>query len=165
MTGPTIQLDRLYREHSPALLRYLASRFSRFAPPEDLLQETFLQAVRSAQKGTAKPLPSPRAWLFSIARHVGLTALRKTSAHPMGDLADPAALPSKSSETDDRTEAMRLAITQLPEAMRETLGLRLQEDLSYEEIASVLDVPIGTVRSRLHHAVRQLRDALTREDL
>jgi RNA polymerase sigma factor (sigma-70 family) len=165
MSAPTIQLDRLYREHAPALTRYLSGRFSRFASPEDLLQETFLQAVRSANKGTARPLPSPRAWLFSIARHVGLTALRKSSAHPVAELPEPGVLPSKTTEPDDRTEAMRMAIARLPEAMRETLELRLQDELSYDEIASVLDVPVGTVRSRLHNAVRQLRDALKDQDL
>lgn len=56
---------------------------------------------------------------------------------------------------------MREAIAQLAPELRETLELRLTDELSYEEIASVLGVPVGTVRSRLHNAVRRLRTVLT----
>ena len=55
---------------------------------------------------------------------------------------------------------MHRAIAALPELQREALLLKLQHELTYEEIASVLNIPVGTVRSRLHHAVRQLRAAL-----
>jgi RNA polymerase sigma-70 factor (ECF subfamily) len=55
---------------------------------------------------------------------------------------------------------MREAICCLPEIHREVLELRLRDDLSYEEIAQVLNIPVGTVRSRLHHAVRGLRERL-----
>lgn len=54
-------------------------------------------------------------------------------------------------------EALRRAIERLPEAQREVLALRLGDELSYAEIAAILAVPIGTVRSRIHHAVRRLR--------
>jgi RNA polymerase sigma-70 factor (ECF subfamily) len=56
---------------------------------------------------------------------------------------------------------MRAAITELPGPQRETLMLKLQHELSYEEIAEVLAIPVGTVRSRLHHAVLQLRQIMT----
>ena len=56
---------------------------------------------------------------------------------------------------------MRKAIAQLAPELRETLELRIEQELSYEEIAGVLEIPVGTVRSRLHHAVRRLRAALT----
>ena len=56
---------------------------------------------------------------------------------------------------------MRLAMAELPEQIRETLELRLRDELSYEEIAAVLEIPLGTVRSRLHTALRLLRAAMT----
>jgi RNA polymerase sigma-70 factor (ECF subfamily) len=62
---------------------------------------------------------------------------------------------------DPRLENMRAAIAGLPEALRETLALRLRAELSYEEIAETLQIPVGTVRSRLHDAVRRLRAAVS----
>ena len=55
---------------------------------------------------------------------------------------------------------MHNAIAALPTAQREVLELKLQHELTYEEIASVLEIPIGTVRSRIHHAVLRLRETL-----
>jgi RNA polymerase sigma-70 factor (ECF subfamily) len=68
-----------------------------------------------------------------------------------------------SDEGDERIAEMREAIVKLPEEMRETLELRLADELSYEEIAAVLEIPIGTVRSRLHNAVKKLREELKHE--
>jgi len=65
-------------------------------------------------------------------------------------------------QDDSRLEIMRESISKLNPALREIMELRLQSELSYEEIAEALDIPVGTVRSRLHHAVKQLRDALNR---
>jgi RNA polymerase sigma-70 factor (ECF subfamily) len=66
---------------------------------------------------------------------------------------------------DPRLELMREAIGRLNAASRQVLELRLQRELSYEEMATTLGVPIGTVRSRLHHAVRQLRQHLEKCEL
>ena len=59
---------------------------------------------------------------------------------------------------------MRRAVADLPAEHRETLELRLHHDLSYEDIAQVLGIPVGTVRSRLHNAVRRLRVRLCGEE-
>ncbi|MBK8270299.1 MAG: sigma-70 family RNA polymerase sigma factor [Planctomycetes bacterium] len=67
---------------------------------------------------------------------------------------------SESAE-DERLDPMREAIARLPEGHREVLELRLVEVLSYAEIAESLALPIGTVRSRIHHAVMRLRNELT----
>ncbi|NUQ48120.1 MAG: sigma-70 family RNA polymerase sigma factor, partial [Phycisphaerae bacterium] len=74
-----------------------------------------------------------------------------------------AALPQPARQAAERVERMRLAIARLPDAQRESLELRLRDELSYEEIAEVTGAPVGTVRSRLHHAVRGLREMLERE--
>ena len=148
----------LYRQHGGEVLNYLARRCPQEAA-HDLLQETFLQVVRSADR-----LPSvtmPRAWLFGIARHVLAGHLRRqTNERAAAEFPAIAA----QEEEDRRLPAMREAIARLAPEMRETLELRLSDELSYEEIAGVLDIPIGTVRSRLHHAVRHLRAALAQPD-
>jgi len=153
MAEPSKPWDALYREHAPALLRYLAGRFGRSVPPEDLLHDTFLQAIKSGER--LEQAESPRAWLFGIARHVGLSALRKK--RPLESIPDGVAA-GVEAESDPRREAVRSAIERLSPPLRSTLDLRLRHDLSYEEIAAVLRIPVGTVRSRLHHAVRRLRD-------
>jgi RNA polymerase sigma-70 factor (ECF subfamily) len=148
------QLEALYHQHGPDLLAYLRHRFAA-DEADELLQETFTQAARNLERLTGAD--SPRAWLFGIARNVGLSARRKRrSVRPLDD--EPAA--RLSTATDPRIERMREAIAKLGDIHREVIELRLGRDLSYEEIAAALRVPVGTVRSRLHHAMRQLRAAL-----
>jgi RNA polymerase sigma-70 factor, ECF subfamily len=149
----TRNLQELYRAHGGDLLVYLRRSFGRCASPEDMLQETFLQALRRPDR--LARAASPRAWLFGIARHVGLTALRRHRPAVSLNAIEP-----RAAGPPPQVEAVRLAIASLPDVAREALELRLREQLSYEEIAEMLDIPIGTVRSRLHNAMRQLRQAL-----
>jgi RNA polymerase sigma factor (sigma-70 family) len=157
MDAAITQLETLYRELGPALLAYFRRHRALAGAAEDLLQDTFVRAFRGWDRLTHAA--SPRAYLFGIARHVSLDALR--AQRPTVELLEEkAATPTPDAE-DLRLEPMRAAIAALPEAHRETLLLKLQQELSYEEIAHVLDLPVGTVRSRLHHAVNQLRATLT----
>ncbi|MFC1793520.1 RNA polymerase sigma factor, partial [Planctomycetota bacterium] len=66
-------------------------------------------------------------------------------------------------QEDRRLEYMRRAIQKLPPDQRETVLLRWYDELSYEEIAQVLRIPLGTVRSRLHHALHKLHQQIDRE--
>lgn len=158
MDDAVAQLETLYRDHSRALLVYFRRQRVLAPNAEDLLQDTFVRALRNI--GRLRGAVSPRAYLFGIARHVSLDALRLPApAEPL--LREPDA-PTHPPE-DARLEPLRDAIARLPDAQRETLLLKLQHDLSYEEIAEVLAIPIGTVRSRLHHAVLQLRSSLNPE--
>ena len=121
---------------------------------EDLLQDTFVRAVRGWAR--LRDSASPRAYLFGIARNVCRDALRYR--RPEVEMKEEPAAAAE--EEDVRLERLRAAIGRLPALHHETLLLKLQQELSYEEIAEVLDVPVGTVRSRLHHAVARLREAL-----
>lgn len=146
-------VDLLYQQHGMEVLRYLKSKV---APDvaEDLLQETFMQALRSAAQ--LKSVRSPRAWLFAVARHLTLNRLRsERRSEPLGERAAPETVP------DPRLEHMREAIARLSPPLREALELRLRDGLSYEEIADVLGIPVGTVRSRLHHALQDLKSRLS----
>src|SRR6267143_1620934 len=149
MVESQAKVEAWYREYGSVLLRYLVRRFGRTGA-DDLLQETFVQALRRPQR--AGETVSPRAWLFGIARHVGLTAFRRRRLTV--ELSQ--AMEARVSEADERLDAMRQVIAKLPQEMREALELRLADDLSYEEIAAVLEIPVGTVRSRLHNAVKKL---------
>ena len=147
-------IGSLYRQHGAEVLHYLARRCPVDAA-HDLLQETFLQVVRHAERLDAVTMP--RAWLFGIARNILAQHYRRQPESVIE-------IPVESIAEDGRLPAMREAIAALAPELRETLELRIEQELSYEEIAGVLDVPIGTVRSRLHNAVRRLRAALTKPD-
>jgi len=149
------QLEHLYRETAPALLAYFRRQPALVGAAEDLLQDTFVRAIRNF--GRLRVSVTPRAYLFGIARHVSLDALR--ARRPEVELSSEPAAPAAAPE-DSRLEPMRAAIAALTVTHRETLLLKLQHELSYAEIAEVLGIPVGTVRSRLHHAVSQLRNTL-----
>ena len=144
------------------------------AEAEDLVQETYLRAFRSwdqFERGT-----NCRSWLFTICRNTHLHErgsarsryeMTETDATGDGDaslsLVDQRALAAQS--PDDFFEQIldeRLleAIDALPEDFRETLILSDLADLNYAEISEVLDIAVGTVKSRLFRARRQLREAL-----
>ena len=149
------QLERLYREVGPALLGYFRRQPALAGTAEDLLQDTFVRALKRFDR--LQTAVSQRAYLFGIARHVCLDALRRLRV--VEELS--ADTPAVTQATDERLEPMRQAIAELPEAQREALLLKLQQELSYVEIAEVLAIPVGTVRSRLHHAVLHLRQTLS----
>ena len=154
-------IEQLYRQHSGELYSYLARRCPDTATAGDLLQETFLQVVRQTDQLPAVTMP--RAWLFGIARHM-LARHYRRQRDPLPVAQTWYESAPEPAAKDDRLAAMREAIRTLPAELRDTLELRLEQELSYEEIAHVLDIPIGTVRSRLHNAVRQLRGTMTKPE-
>jgi RNA polymerase sigma-70 factor (ECF subfamily) len=95
--------------------------------------------------------------LFGIARNLAATASRRV-IQQVAPLS--LTLAADESPRDPRLELLRDAIERLKPEFKEALEMRLQHELSYEEMADVLGVPIGTVRSRLHYAVNQLRRLL-----
>jgi RNA polymerase sigma-70 factor (ECF subfamily) len=164
LDGQMAQMEALYRSHGPALLRYLQRSFGSHADAEDLLQETFVRALSGGDDWPQ--VRSPRAFLFGVARHVGLTVARRAKLRSTEPLTDVAAAEAGGEQVDGRICQIRAAIARLPEQIRQTLELRLHDELSYEEVAMVLEIPVGTVRSRLHSAMRMLRDEMeTRNEM
>ena len=147
-------IELLYRAHGPAILGYLRRLVGDTHAAQDLLQQTFLQGVRFPER--LSRAVSPRAWLFGVARNMARSSIRRRRKV----VSLPDQLPADCETEDPRIEPMRQAIAALPKPLQEALELRLGRDLSYQEIAEVLEIPIGTVRSRLHRAVDRLREAL-----
>jgi len=156
MDDPVNQLEQLYREMGPALLAYFRRQPALAAVAEDLLQDTFVRALERTDRLHASV--TPRAYLYGIARHVGLDAARRR--RPTEELNDQTHVAVPGAVEDARLEPLRAAIAGLPAPQREALLLKLQHELSYDEIAEVLAIPVGTVRSRLHHAVLRLREII-----
>jgi len=151
------KLERLYHEVGPGLLRFLARRLRTRQDAEDVLQATFVEAARHCERLAAAE--SPRAWLYSVARNLLAARQRRAGLLQWSDF--PADVPAHvETDSDDRLHVMREAVGRLPETLRETLELRLVGDLSYQEIADAMGVPVGTVRSRIHNAVEHLRTRL-----
>lgn len=128
---------------------------------EDVVQETFAQALQSFHR--FEPGTNARAWLFAIMRHVRANRLRasRRAAIVMGDSEGIERIPALEETPQHVTERDVLdALAQLPPGFQEIVLLCDVEELSYKEIARVLDIPMGTVMSRLHRARRLLRTAL-----
>ena len=150
-SGRIMTLEAYYAQHGPYILRYLR----RLVGPihaEDVLQDTFVQALCHIER--LSDVNIPRAWLFRVARNLGMNVLRKKKMVTHIDLDG---LIHSASLEDPRLVTMRQAISKLPDKHRETILLRWYDQLSYKEIAQVQDISVGTVRSRLHNSLGQLR--------
>ncbi|GIF43799.1 RNA polymerase sigma factor [Actinoplanes xinjiangensis] len=156
----------LFDRHAPHIHRYLARRLGDQAA-DDLVAETFLTAFR--RRGTFRAdQRDARPWLYGIATlliaqhrrdevrrlrlHQAVPAERDTSCHADRVAADVTAAALRSVLTS--------ALADLADGDRDVLLLVVQEELTYEQVAAALDIPVGTVRSRLHRARTVLRAAL-----
>lgn len=141
----------------------------------DLAQETFLKAWKGLASFQGES--AFFTWLYRIARNVLSSMVRYDQArprirasvssamdddHPRGDFEAFEASPAEVLLTAERKELVLAAVRSLPEEFREVIVLRDFQDLPYEEIAGLLEVPTGTVRSRLHRARLDLRERLKR---
>jgi RNA polymerase sigma-70 factor (ECF subfamily) len=129
----------------------------------DLLQETYLKAFRFFDK--FEPGTNAKAWLYRIMRNTFINEYRRVKRLPDlvqydEQISAYQMLPREDEKTDLRTQIngelfedeIAGAITSLPEKFKSVIVLRDVEDLPYEEIADALEIPVGTVRSRLHRA-------------
>ncbi len=158
MDDEMAELQRVYESFGPVVWAYLRRRMSIASDAEELLQETFLVVVHDP--AALQSADSQRAWLIGVARNLLRRYARKRSRQTVRSLSDDPP-ERRGPEPDPRLEPMRKAIKELPEAQRETIELRLGQELSYAEIAEALGVPIGTVRSRLHNGILALRMKLS----
>jgi len=132
----------------------------RFAPDNDTaldaLQETFTYLLRKfPPEGPGLTLTaSLTSLLYPVARNSALTMRRKADRFP--HTTEPDELPSV---TCNEPSDIPLLLKDLPDQHREVLMLRFVEDLSLQDIANALDIPLGTVKSRLHLAIKTLRNS------
>jgi RNA polymerase sigma-70 factor (ECF subfamily) len=169
--GEQHALDMLYARYRSRLLRYLAARLDGSAEwAEEVLQETFLSVWLSAHGFRA--VASPAAWIFAIARHQLLKAYRTHARHPEhhsvhrwpdGDAEEREDAPFAAQTPDecilDRLELLD-AFAQLSFKHREILELAFHYGFAANEIAHILEVPVGTVKSRMSYARQALQRAL-----
>jgi RNA polymerase sigma-70 factor, ECF subfamily len=162
--GDQDALRGLYERHSGGLLRLLRRLTADAGAAEEILQETWLAVWQSA--GSFRGESSARGWLYGVARRQAHNRLRRVTPVET-DLDEAANLPDQGASVEDRVlaeaeqEILATAITELPEHLREVLVLVIAEDLTYQEVSAALGIPVGTVKSRMSHARRQLSAQLS----
>jgi len=144
----------LYEHHADAVYGFLHRMLGNGAAAEDALQDAFLRVLGALRGFDPRGPARLSTWIFTIARRVALTAIDRRRAPPQ---AGPPAAPQAQPELRLALEA---AVWALPEFLRSTFVLREACDLSYEELAEVEGVDIGTIKSRLHRARAALQAAL-----
>ena len=130
---------------------------------EDAAQETFIRAWQNLS--SYRPQTSLRNWLYRIAFNAGMDMLRKekrilpTAIEDL-PLKDDRPSPESLTSQNERTALVQKAVLSLPDASRAVLVLKEYEGMSYREIADALDIPLGTVMSRLNYARKLLKEKL-----
>ena len=154
-----------YHAHGPAVYGYFRFHVPAIDVAEDLTAETFLKLVRSARRYDPAQ-GSARGWILAIARNVLRDWGRRDRLRqyvPLGNLLDLASEgPSPEERLLRQEEIARLlnAVTTLPAADRELIGLRYGSELETAEVAGLLGISEGSVRTRLWRALGRLRAAL-----
>ncbi len=163
--GDRNAFGELVRRHYQGVVRVVYQMCGDTPLAEDATQEAFVRAwVNLPSYQSSAPL---RSWLYRIAINAALDILRHKSEESLDEknqvnrmITDQAAGPEMTLVEKERAALVQQAVKKLPEAARSVLVLREYGELSYQEIAKVLDIPVGTVMSRLNYARNLLRENL-----
>ncbi len=160
--GDASAFERLAGRHAAPLWRCALALGKDRHWAEDLVQETLVEAWRSLARFDGRSGFSP--WLYGILRHRFLKGRRCRNAARLSGASDALARercaarsPDHSAEVSEDAQRVRRAVASLPEEHRLVVELRFFAGATLEEIAAALGCPLGTVKSRLHHALEKLR--------
>lgn len=166
----------LVRRYERELYGYLRRYLGDDHLADDVFQNTFLQVyIKADQYETGRPV---RPWLYTIATHQAVDAMRRHGRHPAvsldqtvretgeGEVRSLLELleaggggPVDQAQGEERRLIVRAAVEQLPDFLRQVVVLAYYQGLKYRDIADVLEIPVGTVKSRLHAALVRLHEA------
>jgi RNA polymerase sigma-70 factor (ECF subfamily) len=171
-SGDLQAVAQLVERYQHRLYRYLLRLVSQPSTAEDLFQQTWLRVMERIQY--YDPRRSFEGWLFAVAHNLAIDYLRRRQP---GSLDEP--LPSGETQSEltrsanpgaleqllskEREGCVLEAVADLPIAFREVITLRFEEEMKLEEIATVLAMPMGTVKTRLHRALKALRSSLEKK--
>ncbi|MGC9469886.1 MAG: RNA polymerase sigma factor [Anaerolineae bacterium] len=165
--GDIAALGKLFEAHKALVYRtsLAIARDERIA--EDVLQECFVRLYRYAD--SVDPDRPLKPWLYRVTVNLSYDLLTTRAARPLEDVSDwlleiASALPTpdRRVEEQETTRMVREVVAELPPLHRAVIVLHYMENLAVEEIAQVLELPPGTVKSRLYYARERLREMLTR---
>jgi RNA polymerase sigma-70 factor (ECF subfamily) len=158
--------SELYARYSTAIYTYLIHMIYDRVVAEDLLQDVFISVWKAA--GGFRGQSSVKTWIYRIAHHQTVSWLRKhrraveqSLSEMRGQAGDPEAI----FEQGAKRKALSEALSKLSMDHREVIELAFYHELSYREIADVLKCPVGTVKSRMSYAKRQITRFLDQSDI
>jgi len=165
--------EEFVRSEAGTLLRFFQRHGASLAEAEDLAQEVFLKLYRSAPTYSAQSRFS--SYVLRVARNAWIDRRRRRAVRPEGPSLDEAAAGSASlleilpatgpevgrgAEVREERERVQAALAHLPESHAVVVELALVQGRPYAEISELLGIPVGTVKSRVFHALRKLREQL-----
>ena len=169
-SGDVEAVSALVERYQHRLYRYLLRMVRQPATAEDLFQQTWVRVMERI--GSYNPQHSFEGWLFALAHNLAIDFLRRYRPESLDE-----PLPSGDSRIEmiegsgpgalehlmERERAGQLAtcVADLPAVFREVITLRFEEEMQLDEIATVLSLPLGTVKTRLHRALKRLRESMT----
>jgi RNA polymerase sigma-70 factor (ECF subfamily) len=159
--GDRAAFERLYRRYYDRLFRFVLRVTGRMNLVEDVINDTMIVIWRKA--GDYRAAARASTWIFGIAYRKALKALSRELRSPelMDELPEVEQPPSDELDREGVHEAIRQAVMQLPAEHRAVVDLTFFFNRSYDEVAQILDCPVGTVKSRMFHARAKLRPLLT----
>lgn len=161
-TGDMDALHTLYSSVCDSLYGFILSVVKDPHDADDVLQEAMLKVYTKA--GEYIPQGKPLAWIFTIARHMALDKLRGRARIQPLEAIDGEAITLPGVEDVERRLLLETLLNRLPEEDRQILILHAVTGMKYREIAAVLELPSGTVRSRYHRAMERLK-AIVKEEM
>jgi len=159
VAGDLGAFDRLYERFERPLFGFIRAHTRDAGEAEDLLHEAFMTVLR--QREAPARVRSFRAWLFAVARNLCLNLIRskKRAGRAMEGVRSVAPVPAPDPEGElqyrERAALLERALARLPAELAEVYRLR-GSGMSYDEVAAVLDIPVGTVKWRIHEMVKRL---------
>ena len=171
--GDEAAFNALYDRYAGRLMNYVYRCVGDWQEAEDIVQEVFLQVMKDA--ASFEPRAALATWMFRIATFMclkrkrdkgirGRILARETEAGTF-HRSNPETEAGENALKKERLEALRQLVDALPEEQKSVFVLREQENLPYREIARILDIELGTVKSRLFRAREMLRQGLKERGL
>lgn len=162
--GDPEAFDSLLNRYQNRLFRYLLRLAGNAGEAEDLFQQTWLKVLTRIHQYDERMPFEP--WLFAVARNLAIDHLRKVSPE---SLDEPATATLKSDEPGhldrlldrERRSLLERKLHELPAIYREAVTLRFEEEMTFEEMALVLQAPVSTVKSRVQRALSALRKSMS----
>ncbi len=160
MASP-ISLESLYDEHAPALFAFVLNLTRDETDTRDVLQEIFLKLAR--QPSLLDKARAPRSFLLRIAHNLAIDQIRRRTTRQANYdrlAAETVELFEPAPEEQAFRDQLAAALAELPPEQRAVVHLKLWEEMTFEEIASTLDIPANTAASRYRYGLDKLRDRL-----
>lgn len=157
--GDLDKLGYLFERYHKQLYNYFLRQLDDPQASEDIVQEVFLKMLR--YRHTYRGEGRFKTWMYSIAHNAKIDHSKKTGRFITTDALDALASsnpnPAEAFERSNRHDILYEALSRLSDDKREVLILSRFQNLKYEEIARILDCPVGTIKARVFHAINDLR--------